>query len=290
MKTHKTFRYTFLVCLLYAFFLNVVTIQAQQSFSFVQLCDPQLGFGGYRHDSLTLCQAVRQINEIHPDFVVICGDLVHEPNDTSFSDLRAILSDLAVPYHAAPGNHDVENNPTIESLAYYRSTIGADYFTTECMDHTFVFVNSTLWMAPLEGETEKHDNWLNEVITQLTEEQKPVFIIGHHPLFLKTPEEQDVSNVIPPEKRMQLLSLFSGARVTGYLTGHTHTSVINQYNDMQLVTGETTSLNFDKRPMGFRLWHVTDTSASHEFVPLVMETIQKELEPAEEIKPFKVRR
>jgi len=36
-----------------------------------------------------------------------------------------------------------------------------------------------------------------------------------------------------------------------------------------LVNGETTSKNFDKRPMGFRIWHVGETRPyRHEFISL----------------------
>ena len=45
-------------------------------FSFAQMCDTQLGMGGYEHDVKTFGLAVTQINKMKPDFVVICGDLV----------------------------------------------------------------------------------------------------------------------------------------------------------------------------------------------------------------------
>ena len=47
----------------------------QESFTFVQLCDPQLGMGGYEHDVETFTKVVERINELKPDFVAICGDL-----------------------------------------------------------------------------------------------------------------------------------------------------------------------------------------------------------------------
>ena len=54
-------------------------------FSFVQMCDTQLGMGGYEHDVKTFGLAVDQINEMKPDFVVICGDLVNKANDQSWA-------------------------------------------------------------------------------------------------------------------------------------------------------------------------------------------------------------
>ena len=57
------------------------TETGQKPFSFVQLCDTQLGMGGYEHDILSFEQAVKQINEINPDFAVVCGDLVNNAAD-----------------------------------------------------------------------------------------------------------------------------------------------------------------------------------------------------------------
>ena len=44
-----------------------------KTFTFVQLCDTQLGFGGYEHDLSAFKQAAKQINAMKPDFVVICA-------------------------------------------------------------------------------------------------------------------------------------------------------------------------------------------------------------------------
>ena len=63
----------FKITILSAFlFLSISCSQkVQEPFSFVQLCDTQLGMGGYEHDIRSFEQAVKQINEIHPDLVVI---------------------------------------------------------------------------------------------------------------------------------------------------------------------------------------------------------------------------
>ena len=68
-------------------FLSISCSQnVQEPFFFVQLCDTQLGMGGYTHDIRSFEQAVFQINELNPDFAVICGDLVHNASDSSYTD------------------------------------------------------------------------------------------------------------------------------------------------------------------------------------------------------------
>jgi len=112
----------------YIFFLALVLFiscgrEKQEPFTFVQMCDPQLGMGGYEHDVRTFRQAVEKINEIAPDFVIICGDLVHHASDSSFGEFNNISERLSVPSYCAPGNHDVGNNPSDSSLAAFRNLI-----------------------------------------------------------------------------------------------------------------------------------------------------------------------
>jgi len=54
-------------------FIISCTEKKQDHFIFVQICDTQLGFGleGYGQDIKSFKQAVRQINELNPVFVVI---------------------------------------------------------------------------------------------------------------------------------------------------------------------------------------------------------------------------
>ncbi|PQJ30059.1 metallophosphoesterase family protein [Rubritalea profundi] len=78
--------------------------EKQAPFSFVQMCDTQLGMGGCEHDVMTFKLAVKQINAMKPDFVVICGDLVQKANDKSFADFKAIKAGFVLPCHCAAGH------------------------------------------------------------------------------------------------------------------------------------------------------------------------------------------
>jgi 3',5'-cyclic AMP phosphodiesterase CpdA len=240
-----------------------------QAFTFVQLCDPQLGMGGYEHDMETFKQAVVQINRLNPDFVVVCGDLVHDANDQSFADFKAIRAALDVPGYCAPGNHDVGGSPTPESLQYYRQQIGRDYHWFEHKGCAFVFVNTQLWKAPVEGESERQDAWLEQTLETAARRKLRIFIVGHYPLFLKTPDEAEEYMNLPLARRRELLALFKKYDVVAVLGGHAHRLVSNDYQGIQLVNGESTSKNFDKRPLGFRVWHVMNPRPfRHDFVPL----------------------
>ncbi|MCK3685606.1 metallophosphoesterase [Maribellus sp. YY47] len=242
----------------------------QQAFSFAQICDTQLGFGtdGYEHDMVKFQQAVEQINELNPDFVVICGDLVNTANDSSYSDFKAVMAGFHMPCYLAPGNHDIGNTPNDTTLAYYRNTIGKDYFEFENKGYSFIVTNTLLWKADVENESEKHDSWFKETLKNKSLKKHPVVVIGHYPLFINAPDEKDEYFNLPLVKRQELLDLFQQNNVVAYLSGHTHQLTINQYENIQLVSGETTSNNFDKRPFGFRLWQVEQDTLTQQFVPL----------------------
>ena len=244
-------------------------LSEKKSFTFAQICDTQLGMGGYEHDILTFKKAVSQINALKPDFVVICGDLVNTANEKSFSDFNKIKAELTVPCHCVSGNHDVGNEPSPESLQYYRQVMGEDYYSFEHKGHLFMLVNTQLWKTPTEGESKQHDAWLEKTLEAAAKKRTPVFVIGHYPLFLETPDEADEYFNLPLAKRQELLSLFEKRGVVAVLGGHAHRLLINEYRGIQLVNGESTSKNFDKRPFGFRLWHVAaERPFRHEFVPL----------------------
>ena len=238
-------------------------------FSFAQMCDTQLGMGGYKHDVKTFGLAVDQINRMKPDFVVICGDLVGKANEKSWADFKRIKAGFKIPCHCAAGNNDVGNKPTAESLRLYREIIGKDYYTIEHKGYTFVIANTQLWKAPLAGESEKHDAWFKSALVEAKKKASPVVVVVHYPLFLKTPDEKENYYNIPPEKRMELLKLCDENGVVAFLAGHTHKLIINQYKGIQLVNGETTSKNVDRRPMGFRWWDVAPKGKMvHRFVEL----------------------
>jgi len=229
---------------------------ATEAFTFVQLCDTQLGKGGYEHDVRSFKQAVRLTNALKVDFAVICGDLVDNFDDTSVADFKEIKAGFTVPCYCAPGNHDVGNTATVASLNRYRQVIGDDYFSVEHKGYTFVIANSSLWIAQVQGESEIHDSWFRQTLAAAHDKNSPVFVVQHYPV-----------SALPLAS--ELLALFVDSGVVAVLAGHTHTTIIDEYNGIQLVNGECTSTNSDGRPLGFRLWHVdSPTSITHEFVPL----------------------
>jgi 3',5'-cyclic AMP phosphodiesterase CpdA len=224
--------------------------------------------GGYEADKSSFRQAVRQINELDCDFVVICGDLVHHASDSTNADFKDIAEDLKVPVYLVAGNHDVGNNPTDSSLAVYRSGLGKDYYKFTHKGIRFVVTNTQLFKSDVEEESAKQEQWLKDALEPKKRKQGRFFVIGHHPLFVKQADEDEEYFNLPPVKRQELMELFEAGRVVAYLSGHKHELLVHNYRGMQLVTGESTAKNFDGRPLGFRHWQVDPDTLYHQFVPL----------------------
>jgi len=244
-------------------------VKKADPFTFVQMCDTQLGMGGYKHDVATFKQAVKQINAMDTDFVVICGDLVQTANDKSYKDFNAIRAGFTLPCYCAAGNHDVGNAPSTASLKNYRETVGDDYYVVEHKGYTILIANSQLWKSDVGEESDKHDEWFRSSLKAAKKKGSPVFVVVHYPLFTKDPAEEENYYNLPLEKRREILTLCEENGVVAFLAGHTHKQISNEYKGILLVNGETTSKNFDKRPMGFRLWNVGDKKGlRHEFIEL----------------------
>jgi serine/threonine-protein phosphatase CPPED1 len=240
-----------------------------EPFTFVQMCDPQLGYTNYVRDLRHFELAVQQINQLMPDFVVICGDLVNDPRPDTFGDFNKARRQLKMPSYCAPGNHDLGNAPTLASLKLYRTLVGRDYFRFENKGCTFLVLNTQIWKSPVAGETEKQDAWLERALADAHKRGRPIFVVEHYPPFVKTAEEPDAYFNLPMPKRRELLAAFQRNGVKAVLAGHTHTTTNRSFGPIEIVNSETTSQNFDNRPFGFRLWHVNqDGSFWHEFVPL----------------------
>lgn len=229
------------------------------SLTIAQICDTQLGFGGYDHDVESFQQTVKQVNSLQVDFSVICGDLVNKSDAKSFADFNRIKAGFRRPCYCVAGNHDVGNNPTPESLHYFRRMVGKDYYSFEHRGQTFVMVNTQLWKAPVQRESELQDSWLSTTLAAAAKKRSRIFVVGHHPFFLEDVAEEEEYFNLPTAKREELLRLFERSGVVAILGGHRHKLLLNEYHGLQMANVESTSRNLDKRPLGFRLWHIGKT-------------------------------
>jgi len=241
-----------------------------KGFVMVQMCDTQLGRGGYDHDLETFRLAVEQINALNPDFVVLCGDLVDNgANPKAYADFLSVYNGFEIPCHLAPGNHDIGIRPSVGTLERYRKVIGPDYFSFKHKGYTIVIVNTQLWVGVLEGESEKHDAWFEETLRDAHENGRPVIVAGHYPPFLKDVNEKYNGLNLPLEKRVEIMELCERYGVVLFLAGHVHRNNVADYKGIPVVATATTSYNVGSAPMGYRVWNVGPSNSgtlAHEYV------------------------
>ena len=128
------------------------------SFFFIQMADPQFGMfssvseltgqeveerrlrginvrkaperiTGFADETRLFTQAIEAANRLKPAFVVVCGDMTHDPDDEDqLAEVNRIknLLDEDIPIHWVAGNHDVGDAPTEENLTRYRRRFGDD--------------------------------------------------------------------------------------------------------------------------------------------------------------------
>ncbi|MDR1720590.1 MAG: metallophosphoesterase [Dysgonamonadaceae bacterium] len=236
-----------------------------------QLCDPQLGFdkGTFAADSLHFEQAVAKINALKPDIVALAGDMVNDVSDEhAIAVFHQIKGKLKVPVIFTPGNHDLPDPVTDAGLDRYRKCFGDDFQTVEIDGITIISANSQLWRKAPEAAIDRQEKQLQAALTSAAKRGHRVIMLTHVPPFVKEVEEKDEYFNLPLAVRKNLLQRFVENGVILWLAGHTHNTHKNDFGPISILNGETTSINFDKRPFGFRLLTVyPDNRFDWEFIP-----------------------
>jgi predicted phosphodiesterase len=222
-------------------------------------------------------RAIGAANRLQPAFVVMGGDMVNDPHsDAEYSALREVTNDLApgIPMHWVAGNHDVAFDtvvPTGASVAAYRRRFGEDSYVFEHNRVTFIVVNTVIWDHPedLDGA------WDVEVVRMerglaAARDRGSVhtIVLGHHPLFTDTADEEDSYWNIPSVRREPLLELFAGYDVRAMFCGHWHRNGGGTAGDLDMVVSGPVGYPLGRDPSGFRIVDVGSAAVEHHYVSL----------------------
>ena len=164
-----------------------------------------------------------------PDLVVHAGDLaVDAPTDPSELALaRSRLDQLAVPWRAVPGNHDIGDNVggadgdpvNATTLAAWRDVVGADTFRYDVDGWTILGVNAEIFDAGSVAEDEQWA-WLEESLP----DDRPLVLVTHKPLTADADElaAAPPSRFVPAKARDRLMQLIGGRELPLVVSGHVH--------------------------------------------------------------------
>ncbi len=231
----------------------------QNSFFFIQLSDPQLGFysqgSDFSREREQMMTFIEAINLLKPAFVVISGDLVHQKDDEAqlagFDSLCRKI-DSSIPLYLIPGNHDVGNDMTEEGTKQFVRRYGSDRFVWKKKDCCVIgFNTSEIRSGDSQREATEYQ-WVDEQLSKCRK-CKHVVLVGHYPFFVSSPDEPDSCDNIPLAVRRKYLDMFCRHGVDVLLSGHLHRCNQTYYEYLRMVTSAAAGYTSDEHKPGMMI-------------------------------------
>src|SRR5262249_42890050 len=238
-----------LVFLLWTLILGVSAAASQAQVTIVQLSDTHIAEPHSPHAADNLRKAVSMINALHPDAVVVTGDIGE--NAMAWQIARSILKGLRVPLFYVPGNHDVH----LHNVAQYRKVFGPDYYRFDVRGIVFVVIDSQLLgnyenvnnnpLPPLPADTlaegAKMLSWLSGQGASIPP-GATVIAVQHIPLYRNGgfPDGRPYWIINDPFRARELASL-QKMGVKHMLVGHWHKFQVFTANGITFHMGAATS-------------------------------------------------
>lgn len=248
------------------------------SLTILQITDPQLGFfddnKSTTKDIANLNKGIMFANHIHPDLVIMTGDLINKPFDnaqlTDFFNATKNL-DKKIPLYFAAGNHDVGNTPNNNDIIKYRKLFGQDFYSIDRKNTIAIVLNSLYLFDNQNVSNFSNDQliWLKKTLAEADKKNitnRIVFL--HHPLFLKEPSEEDEYFNIPKKIRQPYLELFKKYKVSHVFSGHYHRNSFGKYEAMEMVTTGPIGKPLGKDNSGVRVIMIKNNAINHKYLTL----------------------
>jgi serine/threonine-protein phosphatase CPPED1 len=243
--------------------------------TFIQMSDPQFGMyskdQNFTHETANFEFAIATANRLKPAFVVVTGDLINQAgNAAQAAEYHRIAAKLApgIRLFNVAGNHDVENEPTRESLARYRELFGPDYYTFRVGEITGIVLNSNLEKGTqnVPDEAAKMETWLKaELAKARSGGARRVIVFQHIPFFLAEANEEDQYFNIPRETRARYLKLLHENGVDQVFAGHYHRNAEGRDGVLDMVTTGPVGMPIEGGKSGIRIVTVTPVGVKHQY-------------------------
>lgn len=267
-----------ILCILIVTAALIAAQNVSAEYFFIQLADTQFGmFTGDRdfaQETANYEFVVANINRLRPRFVVICGDLINKVGDPAQTAeyLRITAKiDKSIPVYAVPGNHDVGNEPTPATLAYYRQHFGPDHYSFVQGSLYGIVLNSGVISAPAKVPSEAlaQEAWLKaELGKARASGARHIVVFQHHSWFLEKADEPNQYFNIPIDQRRFYLDLLKGAGVRYVFAGHYHRNSLGREGDFEMITSGPVGQPLGTDPSGIRIVTVKDAGLEHRYYTL----------------------
>lgn len=192
--------------------------------SFVQISDSHIGFKKPANpDPLsTLRETIAKIRTlpVQPSFVLHTGDITHLATAEQFDTAQSALSELGVPVHFVPGEHDIEGgtNPQPYLDRFGAGTKGEGWYSFDAGGAHFVGLVNVVHLADrgMGRLGEAQIAWLKDDLSALPA-STPIILFAHFPLWALYPDWG--WGTADSEAALTLLRRFGSVTV---LNGHIH--------------------------------------------------------------------
>jgi len=124
---------------------------------------------------------VAEINADNYDFAVVTGDLTNTGLDTELVTVHRILSQLRIPLHIVPGNH--ETNWSESACQTFPRLWGNDRFFFSSGNYLFIGFDTGPFLKMGDGHVKEEDvQWIRQTLAKAATPGKTVISLAHYPL------------------------------------------------------------------------------------------------------------
>ncbi len=234
------------------------------AFTFAAINDPHV------KDEPSVAIVERAVTHINANasvgMTLVLGDIATVGAKEELELARGALDNLARPWHALPGNHDVFMRDE-DIYANYAAVFGPTHWFFEHHGWAFIGFDSCEGVKSDVTVAETELAWLREQAARVKPGQ-PVALCCHHPLNPNTASYRILN-------ADTLLDTFKDCSLHLAAAGHYHGNQVEEPGDTLFTTTaccSSTRGNFDKtEARGYRLFHVKGDTVKTEFVEVPLE-------------------
>ncbi|HEY2662245.1 MAG TPA: metallophosphoesterase [Caulobacteraceae bacterium] len=208
------------------------------SLTFVQISDSHIGFKKPANpDTLsTLRETIARIRAlpVQPSFVLHTGDITHLATPEQFDTAQAALSELGLPIHFVPGEHDIVDgtNPQPYLDRFGPGTKGDGWYSFDTGGVHFIGLVNVVHLGDrgMGSLGEAQIAWLKDDVAHLTS-STPIVVFAHFPMWALFPDwgwgTEDSAAALAVLNRFGSVSVLNGhihqvqQKIEGHVTFHT---------------------------------------------------------------------
>ena len=208
-----------------------------KAFTFVQISDTHIGFSKPANSdpTATLRETIAKIKALPtlPDFVVHTGDITHLAKPDQFDQAQQLLSEIGLPIHFVPGEHDMMNgnDPRPFVSRFAPQAKGNGWYSFDANGVHFVALVNVVQLGNKGMGTLGADQlaWLEADLAHLSS-STPIVVLSHFPLWALFPDwgwgTEDGAAALALLKRFGSVTALNGhihqvqRRVEGHMSFH----------------------------------------------------------------------